>query len=117
VTTTEEHIMSNEYDDPRADEAYDAYIEAQHEKWADTATECGNCGELWQPGEHRATRTDPGYYEQPDCPACGEWSIGDPSPERDDDGAPAKPVDLPVTTQDFIDASVNPDAPEQEPPF
>jgi ribosomal protein S27AE len=87
VTTTEEHAMSyyDEYDDPRdGDDVYDAWVEAQHEKWADTATECGNCGELWQAGEHRATRIDPGYYEQPTCPRCGEWSIGDESPERDE---------------------------------
>jgi hypothetical protein len=81
--------MSYEFDfdpydiDPRAEDAYDAWVEAQHDKWAETATECGNCGHLWQAGYHRATRMDPGYYEQPDCPACGEWQIGDDAPERE----------------------------------
>lgn len=65
------------------DEYYDARDEARRDEWADNATECGNCGNLWDPGYHRATRVDPSYYECPECPACGEWSVGDDVPERD----------------------------------
>jgi hypothetical protein len=116
MQTTEEHAMSY-YDDecdPRdGDDVYDAWVEAQHEKWAETATECGNCGELWQAGYHRATRIDPAYYEMDTCPSCGEWSIGDESPERDG----SEPVRADTGWIKDLFAEQFPPDPSEEKPF
>jgi hypothetical protein len=118
MQTTEEHGMyHDEYGDPRdGDDVYDAWVEAQHEKWAETATECGNCGELWQAGYHRATRIDPAYYEMATCPACGEWSIGDPEKD-DDEGDEPEPVRADTGWIKDLFAEQFPADPSEEKPF
>ena len=67
--------------DPREEERQNARLDAAIDDWYDTATKCPNCGHLWQRGYHPATRVDPAYEEQPECPECG-WNEGeDPQPE------------------------------------
>lgn len=53
------------------DEYYDALDDARHEAWAENATECPYCGNLWDIGYHAATRIDPAEVDTPECPRCG----------------------------------------------
>jgi hypothetical protein len=53
------------------DEYFDARDEARRDEWAENATECPYCGELWDEGYHRATRMQPAEVDHPECPRCG----------------------------------------------
>lgn len=59
------------YDSRREDALFDAIEEARYEEWAKRATECPNCGMLWDVGYHPATRSEPAWAEQTECPSCG----------------------------------------------
>lgn len=59
-------------DERGADDArLEARQDAAYDDFLDRAATCADCGELWDPGYHRATRTDPAYEEMPECPYCG----------------------------------------------
>ena len=53
------------------EERYEAIMEAKRDAWLDRAARCPN-GHYWDPGYHRATRMDPAYEDEPQCPFCGE---------------------------------------------
>ena len=54
---------------------YDDYLDARDDALRDEAdmfaVECADCGTRWDPRWHRATRWDPAYEDQPECPECG----------------------------------------------
>lgn len=63
-----------------ADRIEDARREAAEEEFDARAWVCEN-GHRWDPGEHRATRTDPSYVEMPECPECGGEPVDEPADE------------------------------------
>lgn len=61
--------------DPEPDEMwaihFDVEADAQAEWVENYGWECRDCGTKWDPHLHRATKTDPAYVEQEECPLCG----------------------------------------------
>lgn len=89
--------------DPREEERQHARMEAAMDDWYDTATKCPNCGNHWQRGDHPATRVDPAYEEQPECPECG-WNEGeDPQPEPEAKPEPKVDPDLEWIHEMFLE--------------
>ena len=62
-------VSEDEYLDAVQDAAYDDFLKA--------AVECADCGALYDHGHHPATRSEPAWAEQEECPNCGSGAPAD----------------------------------------
>jgi len=57
------------------DHNLDAAQDAAYERFLQAAVACAECETLYEPGYHPATRHEPGWVEQEECPHCGSTAI------------------------------------------
>jgi len=57
------------------DDQLAAVQDAADDRFLEVAAACGECGTRYGQGHHPATRFEPAYIEQPECPNCGSSEI------------------------------------------
>ena len=64
------------------DERLDAVQDAAYDRFLEVAVTCRECGTLYDQGYHPATRLEPAWAEQEECPNCGSGAIEDTTRDR-----------------------------------
>lgn len=76
MSYVDREALHDYYDErPVDEEREDARREAARDAADERCVTCADCGTRWDPGYHRATRTDPAWAEREECPACGSGEV------------------------------------------